>query len=135
MLAIALAVRQEAGHAFARHQAQVVHLETGEFIAAEAAPEAEQQQGAIAQMPQFCGAIAARVGRSRSVFQPCRDLAQLGELQGRGAFFDARVKSLDALEHLAHHGARVGSTKPCTWCHCASAASRCLSVLIANWPA
>lgn len=54
-------------------------------------------------MPQLRGTIAARPGCGRSVFQPCRDLAQLSELQGRGAFFDTRMQGLDALEHLAHH--------------------------------
>ncbi|AJZ45591.1 hypothetical protein NY99_21560 [Xanthomonas phaseoli pv. phaseoli] len=80
MLAIALAVRQEAGHAFAGHQLQILNLEANQFVAAETAPKAQQYKGAIAQVPEPTGRIVTRSGRSCGAIEPIHDLTQLREL-------------------------------------------------------
>ena len=91
---------------------QVLDLHADQFIAAEAAPEAEQDQGSVAAMAQFVRAIAAFAGdRDRSA-EPVVDLCQSGQLQRLGLLLHRGVHRLDALEHFAHQWRAGGIDEP-----------------------
>lgn len=72
VLAIALGAGEKARHALARNDLQVLRTHTQQFIAAEASPEPEQDQRAIAPMPQRLGQAFGLISRQRGPFEPIR---------------------------------------------------------------
>ena len=101
-LAVALAARQEAGHPLSRHQREMGHVQTQQFIATESPPEPEQHQRSVSLMAQRRRPIAPGMCRSDRRGQPVIELDQPPNLERRGLLDLARVQGLDAFEHLAH---------------------------------
>lgn len=78
------------------------HVQTQQFIAAEAPPESEQHQRSVALMAQRRRSVAPGMCRSDRCSQPVIELDEPPNLERRGLLDLARVQGLDAFEHLAH---------------------------------
>lgn len=101
-----------------------------QLVGTKTSPEAQQDQGAVAQMPHGAYGVAMPFRVGRCDIEPIRDDPQLSQLQQCGLFFDSRVECPDTFRYLPHQRSARRVGKALLRVPFAKAAKRCLSVLI-----